>query len=62
MSQRIRERLTDKDNIDSRGERFRRAHQTGEYIDEFTTIPKEPWRVTLARLPKCLQKKGKQDE
>ena len=39
MSERIRERLHDQDNITSRGERFRRSYQTGEYIDEHTTIP-----------------------
>jgi len=38
MSQRIRDRLHDKDNITLRGERFRRSHQIGEYIDEHTTI------------------------
>jgi len=39
MSQRIRDRLTDRDTIESRMERFRRSHQLGFYIDEFTTIP-----------------------
>lgn len=39
MSQRIRDNLTDKDTITARGERFRRSHQLGFYIDEHTTIP-----------------------
>ena len=39
MTQRIQDRLYDEDTITSRGERFRRSHQLGEYIDEFTTIP-----------------------
>lgn len=39
MTLRIRERLTDNDNIEFRGERFRRSHQYGFYIDEHTTIP-----------------------
>lgn len=39
MIERIRDRLTDKDTIESRGERFRLSHQLGEYIDEHTTIP-----------------------
>ena len=38
MSQRIRDRLHDKDTIASRGERFRRSHQIDEFIDEHTTI------------------------
>ena len=57
MSQRIRDRLHNRDTIESRGERFRKAHQTGEFVDEFTTVEPEPWQVTLARLPKCMQKK-----
>jgi len=39
MSERIRQRLFDDDNITSRGERFRLSHQLGEFIDEHTTIP-----------------------
>ena len=38
MSQRIRDRLTDRDTIESRGERFRRSHQLGEFIDGHTTV------------------------
>lgn len=48
MSQRIRENLTDKDTITARGERFRKAHQTGEYIDEHTTIMPVPHRRKTA--------------
>jgi len=39
MSERIRDRLTDKDTINARFERLRHAYKYGEYIDEFTTIP-----------------------
>ena len=56
MTQRIRDRLHNRDTIESRMERLRKANQTGVYTDEFTTVPLEPWQVTLARLPKCLQK------
>ena len=59
MSQRIRDNLHRKDTIESRMERFRKSCQTGEYIDEFTTVEPEPYQVTLARLPKCLQKRNK---
>ena len=38
MSERIRERLHDRDTITSRGERFRLSHQIGEFYDENTTI------------------------
>ena len=38
MSQRIRDRLLDRNTIDSRGERLRLSHQIGEYVDEHTTI------------------------
>lgn len=62
MSLRIRDRLTDKDTIEARMERLRKAHQTGEYVDEFTTIPPEPWQVTLLRLPKCMRKKDNQKQ
>lgn len=56
---RILDRLQRKDTIDSRMERLRKAYQTGEYVDEFTTVEPEPYRVTLARLPKCMRKKDK---
>ena len=59
MTQRIRDLLHDRDTIESRMERLRKAHQTGEYVDQFTTVPLEPWQATLARKPKCLQKKDK---
>ena len=59
MTQRIRDRLHDRNTIESRMERLRKAHQTGVYTDEFTTVPLEPYQVTLARLPKFLQKKDK---
>lgn len=36
MSERIRELIEDRDG--SRGERFRRSHQIGEFVDENTTI------------------------
>lgn len=36
MTLRIRERIEDKDG--SRGDRFRRSHQIGEFIGEHTTI------------------------
>ena len=36
MSQRIRDKIKDKDG--ARGERFRLSYQLGEYVDEFTTI------------------------
>ena len=35
MSERIRERLHDQDNITSRGERFRLSHQEGIFVDDF---------------------------
>lgn len=56
MSQRIRERLYG-DEYTASAERLRKAHQTGEYIDQFTTIPPEDAKVTLDRLPKCMQRK-----
>ena len=49
MTQRIRERLTG-DN-----ETLVRAYRTGEYTDQFTTRPQEDPKVTLERLPKCMQ-------
>lgn len=52
MSQRIRDRLQGDEYIAS-AERLRKAHQTGEYIDQFTTIPLEDAKVTLERVPKC---------
>ena len=38
MSQRIRDNLTDKNTIDSRGERLRKSHQIGEFVDEHMTV------------------------
>ncbi len=38
MTQRIRDRLHDKDTTESRMARFRLSHQIGEFIDEHTTI------------------------
>ena len=53
MSQRTRENLSE-NRIDERIERFRKAQQTGEYIDQFTTAKDN--RTTdeiLSRVPKC---------
>ncbi len=38
MSLRIRDRLLNRDTIDSRSERLRLSHQIGEFVDEHTTI------------------------
>lgn len=56
MSQRIIDRLYGDEYIAS-GERIFKAHQTGEFIDQFTTIPQENPKVTLERLPKCIEDK-----
>jgi len=54
MSLRTQENLT-ANSRDNRIDRLKTSFNRGEYIDEFTTIEKEPYEVTLARLPKCLQ-------
>ena len=38
MSQRIQDRLHNRDTIESRCERFRLSHQLGEFVDEHTTV------------------------
>ena len=38
MSQRIRDRLLDRNTIDSRMSRLRLSHQIGEFVDSHTTI------------------------
>ena len=38
MSQRIRDNLTNRNTIDSRGERLRKSHQIGEFIGEHMTV------------------------
>lgn len=54
MTQRIQDRLN---SVTGDDEILVRAYNTGEYIDQFTTIPPEDAKVTLERLPKCMQRK-----
>ena len=42
MSQRIRNRLHDRDTINARHERLQHAYKYGEYIDEHTTTTLSP--------------------
>ena len=54
MTQRIRERLSN-DGIDNAIDCHRESVKRGEFIDMFTTVEPEDYRITLARLPKCMQ-------
>ena len=61
MSQRIRDNLTDRDTIESRGERFRKTHQTSEYTDEHTTVmPVTRRRKTADELRRDFMRRIKQ--
>ena len=54
MSQRTEERIFGQAGIDS-AERLRRAYQTGEYIDEHTTVTdKRTSKEVLSREAKCV--------
>lgn len=52
MSQRIRDRLFDKDTIESRMERFRLSYQEGVFVDDFNhhsiTTRREMWTMNCA--------------
>jgi len=59
MSQRIHDRLSD----GFANEILVRAIRIGKYVDQFTTdrATPEETKATLDRLPKCMQRKGKND-
>jgi hypothetical protein len=63
MSERIRENLSSRRNA-ARDYKILRTQQTGEYIDQFTTVPdSRTVEEVLSRRPKCCQqKKGASDE
>ena len=54
MNPRIRDKLNGENN-----EVLVRAFRKGEFIDQFTTLPPEDPKVTLQRLPKCMQNRGR---
>lgn len=58
MSQRIKENLSRHNNAANEYVRTK-SRQTGEYIDQFTTVTDNlTAEEVLSRLPKCCQQKG----
>lgn len=49
-----------RDKTETRDDLLRESHKRGEFIDQFTTVIQEPWQITLARVPKCCQKRRKE--
>ena len=61
MSQRIRENLNRKNNA-AKDYKRRMLKETGEYIDQFTTVlDNRTAAEILSRLPKCCKKQQKKE-
>ena len=58
MSVRTQENLSN-EGRDNRYDRWRLSQKDNTPIDLVTTVEPEPHQVTLARVPKCCQEKGK---